>query len=129
MHTMVQLLENFPAHVAAYAASGAVSKEEYRDVVMHRVDEVAERFGRINFLVRLETDMGNYSIGAFLEYLKVSFEHFFRWERMAIVSDERWVRIAYRTLSPLVHGEIRAYPLSGFEMAKAWVSGQPDTNE
>jgi len=120
---MVQLLEDFPAHVAAYAASGAVSKEEYRAVVMHRVDEVAEQFGRINFLVRLETDMGNYSIGAFLDYLKVSFEHFFKWERMAIVTDEQWLRTAYRLLSPLVHGEIKAFPLQEFEEAKAWVSG------
>lgn len=120
---MVELLNDFPDHVAAYAASGAVSKEEYRDVVMHRVDEVAERYGRINFLVRLQTDMGNYSIGAFLEYLKVSFEHFFKWERMAIVSDEKWVRVAYKALSPLVHGEIKVYPLADFLEAKAWVSG------
>jgi hypothetical protein len=120
---MVQLLDDFPPHVAAYKASGAVSKEEYRDVVMHRVDEVAAQYGKINFIVLLETDMGNYSIGAFLDYLKVSFEHFFKWERMAIVTDETWLRNAYKVLSPLVHGEIKGYPLKDFETAKQWVSG------
>ncbi|WP_343704555.1 STAS/SEC14 domain-containing protein [Chitinophaga sp.] len=120
---MVELLADFPPHVAAYKASGAVSKEEYRDVVMRRVDEVAGKYGQINFLVRLETDMGNYSIGAFLEYLKVSFEHFFKWQRMAIVTDESWLRKAYSMLSPLVHGEIRTYPLRDFEAARTWVSG------
>lgn len=38
---MVELLKDFPPHVAAYRASGAVSKEEYERVVMTRVDEVA----------------------------------------------------------------------------------------
>lgn len=123
---MVELLADFPAHVAAYRATGSVGKEEYRDVVISRVNEVALQFRHINFLVRLETNMDNYSIGAFLKYLKVSFQHFSKWNRMAIVSDERWVRKAYDTLSLLVPGEIRGYPLAQYEEAKAWVSGPVD---
>jgi hypothetical protein len=119
---MVELLPEFPPHVAAYRASGKVHKEEYEKVVMHRVDEVAAQYGKINFLVRLETDMDNYSLPAFLNYLKVSFEHFTKWNRMAIVSDEAWVRTAYNALSPLVPGKIKSYPLNEYESARQWVS-------
>jgi hypothetical protein len=90
------------------------------------VDQVAAQFKQINFLVYLETDMDNYSMGAFLEYLKVSFEHFRKWNRMAIVTDERWVRKAYEIVSLLVHGEIRSFPLNEYESAKRWVSGPLD---
>ena len=120
---MVALLEDFPPHVAAYEAMGAVTREEYEQVVMSRVNEVAEQFGKINFLVRLETDFENYSLPAFLRYLQISFQHFFKWARMAIVTDETWVRKAYDLLSPLVHGEVRGYTLKEYEEAKAWVSG------
>ncbi|HEY0042200.1 MAG TPA: STAS/SEC14 domain-containing protein, partial [Flavisolibacter sp.] len=96
---MVELIPDFPPHVAAYRASGKVHEEEYENVVMHRVDEVADQYGKINFLVRLETDIDNYSFAAFLDYLKVSFEHFTKWNRMAIVSDETWLRMAYDALS------------------------------
>src|SRR5438094_170958 len=106
---MVELLEGFPPHVAAYKASGAVSKEEYEQVVMARVNEVAAEYGKINFLVLLETSFHNYSIGAFLDYVKVSFQHFSKWERMAIVTNESWVRKAYDVLSPFVHGEVKGY--------------------
>ena len=119
---MVELLKDFPPHVAAYRAWGAVSKEEYEQIVMARVDETAARFGKINFLVRLETDMDNYSIGAFFDYLKISFKHFTKWNRMAIVSDERWLRTAYELLSPLVPGVIKGYKLDEFEEARQWVS-------
>lgn len=102
---MVELLTDFPPYVAAYRAWGAISKEEYERMVMARVDEVANTFGKINFLVLLETPMHNYSIGAFIDYLKVSFEHFTKWERMAIVTNEQWVRQAYKMLSHIVHGE------------------------
>jgi hypothetical protein len=120
---MVELLTDLPPHVAAYKASGAIGKEEYEQVVMARVDEVAAKYGRINFLVLLETGMENYSIGAFIDYVKVSFEHFTKWNRMAIVSDQHWVRVAYDTLSYIVHGEIRTYELKDLETAKHWVSG------
>ena len=119
---MVELLTDFPPHVAAYRAWGAISKEEYEDVVMQRVDEVAAEYGRINFLVLLETDLENYSVGAFINYLRISFRHFNKWNHMAIVSDQQWVRKAYDILSPLVHGEVRGYKIAEFDAAKQWVS-------
>lgn len=119
---MVSLMTDFPDHVVAYRAAGEVKKDEYERVVMTRVNEVADRYGKINFIVLLETDMQNYSLPAFIDYVKISFRHFSKWNRMAIVSDQRWLRKAYHTLSPLVHGEIRSYELNDFEKAKAWVS-------
>ena len=119
---MVSLLNDFPPYVAAYVARGIVHQEEYERIVMARVDKVAGKFGKINFLVRLETDLQDYTLPAFLDYLKVSFEHFSKWNRMAIVSDQRWVRVAYEMLSPLVHGTIKSYELRDFEAAKEWVS-------
>lgn len=119
---MVELLNNFPPHVAAYKASGAISKEEYEQIVMARIDEVAAQHGKINFLVLLETDVDNYSLGAFIDYLKISFKHFTRWNRMAIVTDQKWVRTLYEGLSAVVHGEIKSYELSQFEAARQWVS-------
>ena len=126
---MVELLAGFPPHVAAYRASGEVHKEEYERVVMSRVDEVAAQYGKINFLVRLETGMEEYSLAAFLDYLKVSFEHFTRWNRMAIVSDQKWVRKIYDVLSPLVPGTIETYELKEYETAKQWVSAPLSENE
>jgi hypothetical protein len=123
---MVELLPGFPSHVAAYRASGVVNPREYEQVVMNRVNEVAVRHGSINFLVRLETDIGSYSVGAFFKYLKISFQHFFRWDRMAIVTDQGWVRMAYEILSLFVHGEIRGYRLREFEEARQWVSAGPE---
>jgi hypothetical protein len=125
---MVQLITDLPEHVAAYRASGAISKEEYDDVVIRRVEEVAAHFDQINFLVLLETGFDNYSLGAFMDYIKVSFEHFTQWNRMAIVTDEEVVRSGYHTLGHFVHGEIRTFPLSEYQIARDWVSA-PFENE
>lgn len=123
---MVELLDGFPAHVAAYQAEGEVNDREYQEVVMSRVDQVAAEFGKVNFLVLLKTDFQNYSMPAFLAYLKISLKHFSRWERMAIVTDQKIVEKAYDMLSPFVHGEIRGFEIMDFDAAKSWVSGPLD---
>jgi hypothetical protein len=126
---MVELLNDFPPHVAAYRAYGEVHKEEYEKVVMARVDEVAEKYGKINFLVLLQKDIWNYSFAAFIDYLKVSFEHFSKWNRMAIVTDQRWLGKAYELLSHLVAGEIKGYEIKQFDEAKLWVSQPLEADE
>lgn len=120
---MVELLEGFPAHVVAYKAEGVVKEDEYQAVVMNRVDEVAAEFGKINFLVLLKTDFQNYTLPAFIDYLKISFKHFKKWERMAIVTDQKTVEKMYDMISPFVHGEVKGYEIKDYNLAKDWVSG------
>ena len=119
---MVELLNDFPNYVMAYKASGTVSREEYESVVMAKIDQVADQYDALNFLVKLETGMENYSLAALVDYLKISFKHIHRWNRMAIVSDQKTVRWFYNALSPLVPGKVKGFELKDFEKAKDWVS-------
>jgi len=123
---MVEIINDLPEYVAAYKASGAISKQEYDQVVIRRVEQVASRFQQMNFLVLLETGLDNYSVGALVDYVKVSFKHFWKWNRMAIVTDQHIVRTGYAGLSHLVHGEIRTFPLSEYQSAREWVSLPPE---
>lgn len=119
---MVQLLEDFPPHVAAYRARGKVNADEYRNIVMRRIDEVADAYGKVDFLVLLETGFQNYSPGAFINYFIISFRHFTRWRRMAIVTDQAWLGRLYECIGLVVPGTIKSYPLQRFREAKQWVS-------
>lgn len=119
---MIELLKDFPDYVAAYKATGMVNSGEYERIVMSRVDEVASKFDGINFLVKLETGVEEYSLKSVLDYLKISFKHIHRWNRMAIVSDQETVREFYDALSPLVPGKVAGFELDEFDKAKAWVS-------
>jgi hypothetical protein len=119
---MVELLNDFPPHVAAYVARDKVHKQEYEKLVMKRVAEIAERYGAINFLVKLETEVDNYALATFVDYLKMTVEHFKQWNKMAIVSDEKWIRLVYDALSPLLHGSVKTYALHEYEAARHWVS-------
>lgn len=126
---MVELLTDFPPYVVAYRASGKVDKDEYENVVIRRVNEVANKYDAINFIVKLETGMQNYSAAALVDYVLISFKHIRKWNRMAIVSDQATVRMFYDFLSPLVPGKVVGFKLEDFETAKQWVSEPELTDE
>ncbi|HEY9001564.1 MAG TPA: STAS/SEC14 domain-containing protein [Mucilaginibacter sp.] len=53
----------------------------------------------------------------------------YKCERMAIVSNEKWVRRAYEVLRPLFHGQISSYSISEFHTAKEWVCVEPESKK
>lgn len=118
---MVELLNGFPLHVVAFRALGVVSKEEYKKVVIAKIEEATKGYPKINFFIVLQMDVDHYTLGALLDYLKVSFEHHYKWDRMAIVSDKRSVRGFYDRLSPLAFGELKTYRMIELDDAKEWV--------
>lgn len=125
-HKMVELLNGFPPHVVAYCTSDKMDKEDYKKIVASRINEVVLEYDKINFLVLLPTDIDQYTLSSLLDYLKISFEHCFKWEKMAVVSNQKGVRGFYERLSPFVLGKLRGYEVKDFEEARQWVSSWLD---
>jgi len=119
---MVELLNDFPPYVAAYKATGHVHKDEYEQVVMARINEVAAQYEKINFLVLMDTDVWDYSFGSLVDYVKMTFEHFKQWNRLAIISNEQWLGKIYEVFGGLVYGKVKSFELNQYEEAKQWVS-------
>ena len=61
---MIELLKDMPPHVAAFRATGKVTKEDYERVVIPVVDVIAKTYHKIYFLLVLDTSVANYSAGA-----------------------------------------------------------------
>jgi hypothetical protein len=63
---MITIMNDGPENVAAFRATGAVSKEDYRDVVVSAIDALVKKQDKINFMLVLDTAIKNFSIGALL---------------------------------------------------------------
>jgi hypothetical protein len=54
--------------------------------------------------------------------MKFAARHPTSYERVAVVSDEDWLRPALRVLSVLVPGQLRAFPIAQLAEAKEWLA-------
>lgn len=119
---MLQFINDLPPHVIGIHAVGDVTKEDYDKVLLPRMDELVKRQGEINYLLVLETDVSNFTLGAWWEDLKLGLKNFTKWNRIAIVSDQKgveWFSDAFRFVIP---GKSKGFPLSDLQDAVTWVS-------
>ena len=118
---MLKLIEDLPDGVVGVEAHGKVTAEDYENVLVPAV-EAARKDGKVRLLYVFGDDFPDYSAGAAWEDAKLGLGHLRSWERIAVVSDEDWLRRAIGGLGWLMPGEIRVFKLDDLDDAREWVA-------
>jgi hypothetical protein len=119
---MIEIIQGLSPDVAGFRAIGKVSKDDYEKVLMPEVSRISKAHSKLNFLLILDTDVGNYSMGAWIDDALVGLKHLFKWHRVAIVSDQKMVKTITDVFGHLVPGEYKGFLKEDTEAAKSWVS-------
>lgn len=99
--------------------SGKLSKGDY-NVISPAIDRQAKRNDSIRMLFEL-TNFEGWTLGAVWEDLMVSFKHYSKFERIAIVGDRRWKK-SLTPLSKLFTGaEVRFFDNLELAEAQVWM--------
>jgi len=120
---MIQIIENAPQHVVAFRASGEVTKEDYERVVVPEVDRLVTNTNELNFLLQLDTDLANFTAGAWMQDALVGLKNITKWHRAAIVTDSERIISVTNAFSYLVPGEFKGFTKAEYDEAVTWVSG------
>lgn len=119
---MIQQITDVAPGTAAFKLAGEVTKSDYDTVVIPGVDKLAETNDTINFMLVIETDLSNFTIGAWLQDAWVGLKHFSKIRKVAVVSDsdiEEKMTAFADTLVPKV--EFRSFTLAEQSAARAWL--------
>jgi len=126
---MLRYIKDLPDHVVGIHAAGEVSKDDYEKVLIPRIEELVRRQGEINYLLILETNVGNFTAGAWWDDFKLGLKHFTQWNRIAVVTDQKGVEWASDALRLFIPGKSRGYPMAELDAAIKWVSEKKPENK
>lgn len=121
---MIEKLNDVPDYVAGFKASGKVTKDDYENVIIPSLEKILKEHGHIHFLLVLDTEVGNFTAGAWMNDALIGIKHLSKWKKMAIVSDQKGVEKITDIISPIMPGESKGFPLADLEAAKNWVSSE-----
>jgi hypothetical protein len=123
---MLEPLEGMPEGTIGFRATGHVTGDEYRDVLLPAMREQAEA-GEVRLLFAAGPGFERFEAGALAEDTKVGLTlgigHHSAWRRCALVSDVEWMLKAFHAFAWMAPGEVRTFELDELEDAKAWVAG------
>ena len=118
---MLEEIRGLPEHVVGIRATGNITKDQYDQVFIPAIEKVAKEHKNINLLLLLETDIGDYSGGAWVKDMLTGFKYFSKWNRVAIVTDQKFVEKATDMFSAIVPGEYMGFSIAELEKAEMWV--------
>jgi hypothetical protein len=119
---MLTRLEGVPSYIAAFRATGEVTKDDYDKVLAPEIDRVDKQHGHIHFMMVMETSGKNFSIGAWLQDALEGLKHYRGWRKIAIVTDEKGIEKFTNIFSAIIPGSSKGFSLAELEQAKQWVS-------
>ena len=119
---MLKVLSEFTDPVVAVAGRGKVTKADYEEVLLPRVEQMLGRHDKLRLYYELGEDFEGIEAGAVWEDLKVGLEHFSRWERVAVVTDVAWIGQTIRAFGLLFPAEIRIFSQSEVRQAREWIT-------
>jgi hypothetical protein len=125
---MLTRISNMPLGTVGFEAHGDVDDDDFEDTVAPVLEREIAAGRKVRLLYLLGPQMRDYESDAVKEEMKFAARHATKYERVAIVSDESWLRPALSVLSVLLPGQLRGFPVAQLETAKSWVAGvdEPD---
>ncbi len=120
---MLQFINDIPDHVVGIHAIGEVTKDDIDQVLIPRLDDLVKRQGEINYLLVLETEVQNFTAGAWLDDVKAGLKHFTKWKRVAVVTDQKSVEwFTSHVFRFLIPGTAKGFSLDKLDEAVKWIA-------
>ncbi len=120
---MIELM-HAPDTMIAFRASGDVTRQDFRNVVVPPVCRLIRERRDLNLLVLLEPPLTALTDNFWMkEALVNGYRKLASWNRAAIVSDSEAVKNFARAFRVFARGELRSFNATDLKEAVAWTAG------
>lgn len=115
-------ISHMPAGTLGFEAVGEVDDDDVEKVLAPALNRWVAEKGKIRLLYVLGPRMDEFEGDTVSENAKFLARHPAAFERVAVVSDEEWLRPAIKALSLLLPGQAKAFPVRQLTAAKSWLA-------
>ena len=123
---MIEPLENLPAGVIGFRATGTVEPADYDNVLEPAIESARAGGGKVNMVYVIGEDFDRYSLGALWKDAKLGASSPRSWNRLALVTDHDWLGQAVSIMGFLIPGDVKVFELSEQDGAIKWAAGSGD---
>ncbi len=119
---MLKLINYLPPQVLGIHAYAQVTETEYENALIPLLDHQLKKSRKINLILILETDIKNFAAGLWCGSVKVGTKYFFRWNKIAIVTDQKGTYSFSDLFKYIIPGKFNHFSLSKMDQAMIWIA-------
>lgn len=114
---MVELLPESEGQLLGFLASGKLTDDDYKDVLIPKVLEALKN-GKVSLLLHLGPDFKGWTAGAMWDDAKFASAHIKDFDKMAVVGGPKWVEWSTKVGQHFTDGTIKNFAED--QLAEAW---------
>jgi len=119
---MIEILTDLPENVLAIRARDKVTAEDYDHTLVPALEQRLQEREKIRMYYEIGPETTGFSVGAMWEDAKVGIRHLRAFEKIAVVSDAKWVTGAVRCFAWLIPCPVKVFPMADQAAARDWVT-------
>jgi SpoIIAA-like len=119
---MIELVKGLPDNVLAVNCRGQIHTEDYECTLIPALEQKLAHHDKLRLFYRAGQDFKGIDPGAILEDSKVGLAHLSRWEKMAVVTDIEWIRLAIRAFAFLMPCPVKFFSVVQEDEARRWIA-------
>ena len=119
---MLRRIDDMPSGTIGFEAVGEVEDDDWEEAVEPLLRNEIANGGKVRLLYLLGPQARELEGDAMQADTSFRARHASSFERVAVVSDEDWIRPALRALSALLPGKAKGFKVSDVDAAKAWLT-------
>ena len=124
---MIQILNTPYSNLAAFEATGSeINKDDFTNTLIPHVEEKVDSAGELNYLLLLNTELKNFTLGAWVQDLVLGLKNITKWNRAAIVTDKDSIQNFTDVFSRVMPGTFKGFAKEDLEAAMAWAAGETE---
>ena len=119
---MFEILEESQGNILGVRATGKLTKEDYEEVLIPRLETTAKEAGKVHVLFYMDDEFKGWEPMALVEDFKVGigkYRHDF--DKLAIVGGPEWVKLLIELDSIIPGAEMKTYSTDQLQEAWDWI--------
>jgi len=115
---MIEILPESHDNILGIKASGKVTDQDYKEVIIPKLDSILSKYDKGKFLYYLSDEFEGFELGAMWDDLKYAGGHHDKFDKIALVGGPKWVEWTSKVCGHLVTPEMKTFAED--QLAEAW---------
>lgn len=117
-----EILEAQPPGVVAVKVKGTVSSKDYSETLVPYIEQQLKQHDKLKLLCVFDSSFETFTPGALWDDARLGIKHFSAFSKIAIVSDNAWVRSSVTFFAPLMPADVKVFEPDKQQAAEAWLA-------
>ena len=119
---MIQVYPESKGNVLVLGATGKLTDQDYKEVLIPRLESIIREHGRARLLLDMSKDFHGWEAAALWDDAYFGLRHRNDFEKMGVIGGPKWVEWGLKIATLAISGEIKTFSPEQREEALGWIN-------